>query len=186
MQWLLDSMTKSAAFIRDGRTDVIASNVLARAVFAPMFDSAAVGERGRPNIARYVFLDRGARDFFVDWDAAAVATAALLRAEVGRDPRDRALRDRIGELSASSPEFRSHWAAHDIVIRHDGTKRIKHPEVGQLELAFQPLDLPVSGWALHQLVTYTAEPGSESEDRIALLASWAATHSRAARTARHS
>lgn len=180
VQWLLDSMTMSSAFVRNGRTDVVASNPLARALFAPMFDSATIDKRGRPNIARYTFLDLGAPDFFVDWDGAGIATAALLRAEVGREPRDRALRELVGELSTLSPEFRSQWAAHDVLMRHDGIKRLQHPDVGHLELTFQSLDLPLSGRAVHDLIVYTAEPGTASEDRLKLLASWAATQSRAA------
>ncbi|WP_037370700.1 helix-turn-helix transcriptional regulator [Amycolatopsis orientalis] len=181
VQWLLDSMTLSAAFVRNGRTDVVASNPMARGLFAPMFESATVDRRGRPNLACYIFLDLGARDFFVDWDAAGAATAALLRSEVGREPRDRALRELVGELSTLSPEFRSHWAAHDVLLRHDGIKLLEHPDVGRLELTFQSLDLHVSGRAVHDLVSYTAEPGTASEDRLKLLASWAATHSATAR-----
>ena len=186
VQWLLDSMTTSSAFVRDGRTDIVAGNALARALFAPMFDSATTDERGRPNIARYIFLDLGAQDFFVDWDAAGSATAALLRAEVGRYPRDRALRELVGELSTLSPEFRTRWAAHDVLIRHDGVKRLQHPDVGNLELTFQSLDLPLSGRAVHDLVVYTAEPGTASEDQLKLLAIWAATQSRATQPTRRS
>jgi len=186
VQWLLDSMTMSSAFVRNGRTDVIASNPLARALLAPMFDSATVDKRGRPNIARYVFLDPGAHHFFVDWDAAGIATAALLRAEAGREPHDRTLRQLIGELSTLSPEFRSRWAAHDVLIRHDGMKRLRHPDVGHLELTFQSLDLPLPGRAVHDLVIYTAEPGTASEDRLKLLASLAATQSRATQPTHHS
>jgi transcriptional regulator with XRE-family HTH domain len=174
VQWLLDSMTMSSAFLRNGRTDVIAGNPLARALYAPMFESTTIDKRGRPNMARYIFLDPGAHDFFVDWDAAGNATAALLRAEAAREPRDRALRDLIGELSTLSPEFRERWAAHDVLIRHDGIKRLQHPEVGHLELTFQDLDLPLSRRAVHNLMIYTAEPGTTSEDRLKLLASWAA------------
>jgi transcriptional regulator with XRE-family HTH domain len=181
VQWLLDSMTMSSAFVRNGRTDIVAGNPLARALLAPMFDSATVDKRGRPNIARYIFLDPGARHFFVDWDAAGSATAALLRAEVGREPHDRALRELIGELSTLSPEFRGQWAAHDVLIRHDGVKRLQHPDVGHLDLTFQSLDLPLSGRAVHDLIIYTAEPGTASEDRLKLLASVAATRSREAR-----
>lgn len=170
IHWLLDSMTMSSAFVRNGRTDVIAGNPLARALFAPMFGSATVDRHGRPNIARYTFLDPGARDFFVDWDAAAAATAALLRAEAGAEPRDRALRELVGELSTLSPEFHGVWAAHDVLIRHDGIKRLRHPEAGHLELTFQSLDLPLPGRAVHNLITYTAEPGTASEDRLRLLA----------------
>jgi transcriptional regulator with XRE-family HTH domain len=175
VQWLLDSMTLSCAFVRNGRQDIIASNALARALHAPVHDSTTTAEHGRPNIARYIFLDPYSHHFFVDWDAAAVATAALLHAEAGREPHDKALRELIGELSTLSPEFRSQWAAHNVRIRHDGVKRLRHPEVGDLELTYQSLDLPVSCRAVHDLTVYTAEPGSTSEDRLKLLASWAAS-----------
>jgi transcriptional regulator with XRE-family HTH domain len=180
VQWMLDSMTMSSAFVRNGRTDIVAGNPLARALFAPMFASATIDKRGRPNLARYLFLDLDAHDFFVDWDAAGAATAALLRAEAGREPHDRALRELIGELSTLSPEFRSLWAAHDVLLHHDGSKRLQHPDVGRLELTFQSLDLPLPGRAVHDLIIYTAEPGTASEDGLRLLASWAATQARAA------
>ncbi|MFI6785942.1 helix-turn-helix transcriptional regulator [Nonomuraea sp. NPDC050383] len=180
VQWLLDSMTMSSASVQNGRMDVVASNALAGALFAPVFASETIGRRGRANIARYIFLDPGAHHFFADWDAAAAATAALLRAEAGREPHDRALRELIGELSTLSPGFRAQWAAHDVRIRHDGVKRLRHPEVGHLELTYQSLDLPMSNRAVHDLTIYTAEPGTTSEDRLKLLASLAATRSRAA------
>ncbi|MET7655675.1 MULTISPECIES: helix-turn-helix transcriptional regulator [unclassified Streptomyces] len=185
VQWLLDSMTLSSAFVRNGRQDVVASNPLARALHVPVFESVTTDKRGRPNIARYIFLDPGARQFFVDWEAAAVATAALLRAEAGREPQDRALRELIGELSTLSPEFRSQWAAHDVRIRHDGIKRLWHPEVGELELTYQSLDLPLSHRAMHDLTLYTAEPGTSSEDRLKLLTSWAATQPSVTEPTRH-
>ncbi|MDI3406029.1 helix-turn-helix transcriptional regulator [Streptomyces cavernicola] len=171
VQWLLDSVTLSAAFVRNGRQDIVADNALARALQAPLYESRTADRHGRPNNARYVFLDPGAREFFVDWDAAAVATAALLRAEAGREPHDRALRDLIGELSTLSPDFRTMWAAHDVRIRHDGAKRLQHPEVGELELTYVSLDLPMAHRAMHDLTLYTAEPGSASEERLKLLAS---------------
>ncbi|MEU6351420.1 hypothetical protein ABZ896_19115 [Streptomyces sp. NPDC047072] len=82
-------------------------------------------------------------------------TAALLRAEAGREPHDRALRDLIGDLSTLSPEFRALRAAHDVRVRHYGVKKFRHPEVGPLELTYQSLLLPLStrissdrGWVL--------------------------------------
>ncbi|WP_049563439.1 helix-turn-helix transcriptional regulator [Nonomuraea sp. SBT364] len=174
VQWLLDSMTMSAAWLRNGRADIVADNALARALLAPVFDSPAT-RHGRANIARYVFLDPGSQRFFVDWDEAAGVSAALLRAEAGREPHDRALRDLVGELSTLSPEFRSRWAVHDVRIHHDGDKRLWHPQVGGLELTYQSLDLPMSNRTVYGLTIYTAEPGSTSEERLKLLASLAAT-----------
>ncbi|UKD59087.1 hypothetical protein L3Q65_20955 [Amycolatopsis sp. FU40] len=64
---------------------------------------------------------------------------------------------------------------HDVMIRHGGANRLQHPEFGPLELTLQSLDPPLPGRAVHDLIAYPAEPGAESEDRLRLLASWAAT-----------
>ncbi|MFJ6548069.1 helix-turn-helix domain-containing protein [Microbacterium sp. NPDC091676] len=172
--WMLDSITLSAAFVRNGRLDVIGSNTLGRALHAPMFESATSTD-GVPNFARFHFLDEASRDFYVDWESGAAATVALLRAEAGRDPQDKALRELIGELSTASPEFSGFWAAHDIRIRHEGTKRLQHPQVGLVELTYQSVFLPAGTRTRNDLSFYTAEPGSADEERMRLLSSWAAS-----------
>ncbi|MCX4580719.1 helix-turn-helix transcriptional regulator [Streptomyces sp. NBC_01571] len=178
VQWLLDSMTLSAGLVTNGRLDIVATNALARALFAPLFDSETTDARGRPNFARYWFLDRGAPDFVADWHGALGATVALLRAEAGRYPHDKALRELIGELCTTSAEFRTRWAAHDVRIHHGGVKQFQHPDAGTVELVYQPLDLPISPREVHSLTIYTAEPDTPDEDRLKLLASWAATRSK--------
>ncbi|WP_329039022.1 helix-turn-helix transcriptional regulator [Streptomyces sp. NBC_01725] len=175
VQWLLDSMTLSAAFVTNGRLDIVATNALARALFAPMFTSATADERGRPNFARYYFLDPGSHHFVTDWESAVSITTALLRTEAGRYPDDKALRELIGELSTVSTDFRARWAAHDVRVHHGGVKSFHHPDAGLLQLIYQPLDLPLSTREAHSLTIYTAEPGTPDEDRLKLLASWAAT-----------
>jgi hypothetical protein len=53
-----------------------------------------------------------------------------------------------------------------------GTKRLRHPAVGDLDLRFETMELPADpGLAL---LLYTAEPGSETEQALTFLASWAA------------
>jgi transcriptional regulator with XRE-family HTH domain len=171
VQWMLDSMTGSAAFVANGRLDIVASNSLGWALHAPMFDVP-----GRAaNFARFQFLDPRARDFYPDWDGASRITAALLRAEAGRRPHDAQLRELVGELSTVSEEFRTRWAAHDVRIHHNGAKQFRHPVVGTLDLGYCTLALPAEDAADLRLTIYTAEPGSPSEDGLKLLASWAAT-----------
>ncbi|MFJ4841476.1 helix-turn-helix transcriptional regulator [Streptomyces sp. NPDC088746] len=177
VQWMVDSMTMAPAFVRNGRLDIVASNALCRALYSPMFDSDTISGRGCANFPRYFFLDPGSPDFFVDWEEGARATVAMLRAEAGREPHDRALRELVGELSTLSTDFRTMWASHDVRIRHEGIKRLDHPEVGRLEMTFRSLDLPLPQRAVHDLIIYTAEPGTPSEDRLKLLASWTATQS---------
>lgn len=175
VHWLLDSMNMSAAFIHNGCLDVIATNPLARALHAPMFASDITTSHGRANFARFHFLDAASREFFVDWDGGAATTAALLRTEAGRNPNDPAVRALVGELSTLSPEFRILWASHDIRFRHEGSKRLRHPVVGELELTYQSLLLQTSSPSRQELSVYTAEPGTTNEERIRLLTSWAAT-----------
>ncbi|MGI5216693.1 helix-turn-helix transcriptional regulator [Nocardia sp. CA-290969] len=174
VHWMLESMTMSAAFVRDRHLDIVAANTLCRALYAPLFDSPTTAERGHANLVRYIFLDPGSTHFFADWDAAAEISAALLRAEAGRRPHDRALRELIGELSTLSPEFRTRWARHDVRLHHEGVKRLRHPEVGTLDLPYRSLNLALPGRPDHEVIIYTAEPGTTTEDRLKLLSSWAA------------
>ena len=139
VQWLLDSITMSAAFVRNGRMDVVATNPLARALHAPMFDSSTTGKRGRANFARYHFLDPGAHHFFVDWDAAANATVSLLaRRKPGASPTTGPCANSSASCLRSAPEFRTlSGRPRRTRTRHDGIKRLQHPEVGRLELTYQ-------------------------------------------------
>ena len=166
---LLDAMTMAPAYVRNGRLDVLGANPLGRAVFAPLFDTAAPV----PNIARFIFLDPAARDFYVEWDSLAGDTVALLRAEAGRDPYDRALTDLVGELSTRSEVFGTWWAAHNVRLHRSGVKRLHHPVVGDLTLAYESMELATDPGL--RLNAYTAEPDSPSQDGLNLLASWTAT-----------
>jgi transcriptional regulator with XRE-family HTH domain len=169
VQRIVDSMHGTAALVLNGRLDILAANALGLALFAPVYADA----RRPPNNARFVFLDPHATEFFRDWDTVANDTVALLRAEAGHDPRDRQLSDLVGELSTRSENFRGRWAAHDVRIHTTGVKLLHHPVVGDLELPFESFPLPAD--PSQSLLTYTAEPGSPSQDALNLLASWAAT-----------
>jgi transcriptional regulator with XRE-family HTH domain len=166
VQRLVDALHGVPAVVLNGRLDIVASNVLGRALFASAY--AAGGET--PNNARFVFLDSQAASFFREWDTVANDTVALLRAEAGRDPYDRELSDLVGELSTRSEDFRVRWASHDVRIHNTGVKLVHHQVVGDLDLPFEslPLEIGVSS----SLVAYVPEPGSASYDALAVLASW--------------
>lgn len=174
---LLDGMTGAVAMVQNGRSDVLASNLLGRALYGPVFESAAAAgpeSPGQlPNQARYLFLDPGAGDFYPDWAAIAATTVAMLRSEAGRNPHDRALNELVGELTTRSGLFAALWAGHDVRIHTTGTKRFHHPVAGDLSLQFETLHLP--GDEGQTLFTFTAENGSASETALAFLASWAAS-----------
>ena len=169
VQRVLDSMIGTPAFVLSGRLDILTANQLGYALFSPIYADPV----RPPNAARFVFLDPHATEFYRDWNKVADDTVALLHAEAGRRPYDRGLSDLIGELSTRTNEFRGRWAAHDVRIHTTGPKLIHHPVVGDLELWYEsfPLALDLS----QSLLTYTAEPGSPTQDALNLLASWAAT-----------
>ena len=176
VQWLLDSMTMSSAFVRNGRMDVVASNPLARALHAPMFDSATADKHGRANIARYIFLDPGAHHFFVDWDAAAVATAgAAARGSRARAARPGPARAQSASCPRSAPSSAAGGPRTTSASATTASSGCGTPRSASLELTYQSLDLPMANRAVHDLTIYTAEPGTTSEDRLKLLASLAAT-----------
>jgi hypothetical protein len=125
------------------------------------------------NSARFTFLDARATSFFVDWHHAADDSVAVLRGEAGRNPYDRALTDLVGALSTQSEEFRTRWARHDVRYHDTGKKRLHHPVVGNLELAFEVLTLVADPELT--MFAFTAEPGSTSDEALNLLASWTAT-----------
>jgi hypothetical protein len=74
-----------------------------------------------------------------------------------------------------SEPFRGWWAAQDVYVHRHGTKRFRHPAIGELELAFEALEMP--GDEPLTVLTYSAEPGTPSGDGLELLAAWAATQS---------
>jgi hypothetical protein len=86
---------------------------------------------------------------------------------------ERARADLIGELSTRSKEFRVRWAAHNVKFHRTGVKRLHHPVVGDLTLAYEALELP--GDIGQRINVYTAEPGSASHEALNLLASWSST-----------
>jgi hypothetical protein len=118
-------------------------------------------------------LDPAAHEFYVDWERAAKDLVAHLRSEAGRNPYDRGLSDLVGELSTRSPEFRTWWAAHNVRYHRTGTKRLRHPLVGELQLDYEVMD--VSADECLTIAVYSAEPGSRSAEALDLLASWTAT-----------
>jgi transcriptional regulator with XRE-family HTH domain len=167
LSWALEALTDAVAFVRNPRQDLLATNALGRAFYAPV-----IGDGGRtPNLARFQFLDPGSHDFYPDWDRFAEMCVAIMRAEAGRDPHDRAMQDLVGELSTRSPLFRSLWGAHDVRTHGSGTKRFNHPVVGEVVLAYEELAITADPGQI--LMVYTAEPGSPSADRLKLLSSWA-------------
>jgi transcriptional regulator with XRE-family HTH domain len=166
LQQLLDSIDGIPAYIVGRRSDILAWNRMAAAVFGD-WSQLPAQER---NWARLVFLRPEYRELYVDWDQKASDLVAHLRMDAGRHPDDPRLSALVGELSVKSGEFRRLWATHEIKEQGYGVKRLRHPLVGDLTLFFETFSLFDDGE--QSLITYHPEPGSPSADALRLLASW--------------
>ncbi|WP_062208325.1 helix-turn-helix domain-containing protein [Streptomyces sp. NBRC 109706] len=163
---MVESLDRVPAFVLGRRTDVLATNALARAVMTD-FDALPANRR---NVARYYLLDPRARATVGDWERLAAETVAMLRLEAGRYPGDRLLADLIGELTLGCPEFTTWWNDHRVVRRTHGSKTYHHPLAGELNFSYESFLVP--GDSEQTLCVYNVEPGSRTEKSLALLASW--------------
>jgi len=166
VQRVLDKLDVPAV-VYNAQQDLIAANLLGRALFSMHFEAE------RPNMARFIFLDSRARDFYADWELACSLTAAMLRFEAGRDPLNSDLTALIGELATRSPQFRRDWADQDVHEHRTGKKVYRHPVVGEMDISYDVFELP--GEPGLSITTYGVDDDTESADRMVLLGSWAAT-----------
>jgi transcriptional regulator with XRE-family HTH domain len=171
---LLEALA-TPAYVRNARTDILAVNDLALVLYDGILDR----ERLPMNLARLLFLDHRAPEFFLDWETVADDSVAALRAEAGRNPHDKSLTDLVGELATRSDEFRTRWARHNVKYHRTAAKRLHNSLVGDLELTGEAMELPGDGLVI---ITYTAEPDSPAAESLRFLSSWATQHSEAQRS----
>jgi hypothetical protein len=141
--------------------DILAANNLATAL-CPFITP------GR-NAILDAFTEPEMRQLRPDWDTMTARAVPHLRSIAGPDTDDPRLVELVGELSLRSERFGTLWARQDVKHKTTGTSLFNHPKVGRLELNYERL--LTSGSAMQALVTYHAQPGSESEEHLRLLAS---------------
>ena len=121
-------------------------------------------------MTRFMFLNDAARDLYVDWPETAREVIGMLHLYASHHPDDPKLTQLVGELSVSDRDFRRGWWSDQDVYRPSfGSKRYRHPLVGELTLGFEAFT-PV-GDIDQTLGLYTVKPGSPSEHALRMLAS---------------
>ncbi|MFG2501064.1 helix-turn-helix transcriptional regulator [Streptomyces sp. NPDC048441] len=165
---LLSTLESVPALVSGRRTDVLAWNRLGHALFAA-HTSPSGPERAaeRPNLARMLFLDPHTRELYADWQTKAEAVVENLRMVAGRYPDDTLLTSLIGELTVKSSEFAAMWTDHRVQPCAFASYEMRHPLVGTLTVTQQSLRLPPE--EDQHLVLAVTEPGSPSQEAIALL-----------------
>ncbi|MFC7645408.1 helix-turn-helix domain-containing protein [Streptosporangium lutulentum] len=156
---LMHSWQHTPAFVLDRWQDVRARNSLAAALHR--------GLKYTDNMLWLIFLDPGAREFYRDWERIARHRVAQLRAAWGADLDNPYLTELVSELSFKSLDFRRIWALHDVWDMCGESRRIRHREVGELELAYEVFSVDKAPG--QQLCIFHTEPGSPSAHALALL-----------------
>lgn len=129
------------------RWDVVALNAPALALW---------GDRRGVNSLRYMF---SASPLGPEARAHARSMVARFRYEAGR-AADRAPFDALAEeLAEQSPEFRALWSEHELMATPAGTKIVRHPELGDIELDHLVLMHVEPDGSTLRVTFYTPRPG---------------------------
>ncbi|WP_292700607.1 helix-turn-helix transcriptional regulator [Mesorhizobium sp.] len=132
LQRLIDTLDASPAIVRTATWDVVAWNRAARVVLT---DYSALPE-GERNILRFMFLSPHIRARQHDWQNLARFVVGSFRADAARAGAVSEVRELVDELCSASPEFDALWRENDVLSHGDGTKRLKHPKLGDIELEY--------------------------------------------------
>ncbi|MFW6694592.1 helix-turn-helix transcriptional regulator [Streptomyces sp. MAR4 CNX-425] len=164
VQRLLDRLTGTPMAVYDASWTLL----LANGPYAALMGDPS-GRRGdeRNAVWRH-FLGPGGRARHTPRSLRDFETALVsdLRAAAGRYPADRRLRRLIAELRAGSDRFAALWDTGAVGSHEAARKTIDHPQAGAVTLDCDILS--VAGSDL-RIMVYTAEPGTEDAERLALL-----------------
>lgn len=162
---LIDRFADLPAILLNARTDVLAWNPMAAALFGDF----SAEPPGRRNILSSRFLTDDSRltaHTAQDRDRLDRSIVGDLRGAVARYPDDPGLRHLIAVLCAGSETFARIWAERGVNHHHGDRKTFAHPQVGELTLDCDALHVFADDQVL---LVYSAVPGSPDADALALL-----------------
>lgn len=160
---LLETVRPCPAYVVNRTNDLLAANPGGLRLF-PGIEEWPTSRR---NLTRYLFLHPAARTLFVHWEQHVVGSVAHLRAVAGTDPDDPELAALVGELTMKSEDFTRLWNRYDVMFRSTGYKVFRHPEVGDMTLAYETMALSAADG--QRLCVYQATPGTPDHDAMVLL-----------------
>lgn len=134
---LLDRLEPAPAYVVNRVGEVLACTSGYRRLVAPV----GLLDGDPPSLLRYVFTDPRARTVYPEWERVASERAASLRMDLGQPSPHVA--ELVGELTVTAgAAFVDRWKAAPLLASRAGVERLVHPEVGELRLAYETLELP--------------------------------------------
>lgn len=161
---LVERLDPTPAFVIGAWFDLLAWNTAWGRLIAPI----GLLDGDRPNLARFTFTDPRARTVYLDWAATADEQASALRSmalDRGDEPAFTELVDELRQV----PAFAERWSCHLVVEKRRGTKRLQHPVVGEIRVAYEVL-LPPDERDLRLITWLPADEASDDAIRRAVVA----------------
>lgn len=163
---LVRAMSPLPAMLINHRFDICAWNPELAVL---MLDFAGVPAERR-NVMWLCTLEPAFAEFYPERERVIREGIADLRAAWAAHADDTELAGLIARLTGESAEFAGWWERRDVRVLDNGLKRINHPEVGPLTVAFDVLN-PLGDEAQRLVVYRAADPASQhSLDQIARIA----------------
>jgi transcriptional regulator with XRE-family HTH domain len=168
IRYLLDGMVETPAYVVDAKYDMLAWNRLAT-LFIGNLANIPPDDR---NMIRWMFRQPDTDMHWNDEEALHFTRGSVadLRAAYARYPGDRGIAGLVTELLGTSARFAEMWAAHEVKVRRNISKRVVHPLTGPLEFECQVLHISDTD---QRLIVYCAEPGSATQQAFRRLAAGA-------------
>ncbi|MEV0154480.1 helix-turn-helix transcriptional regulator [Micromonospora sp. NPDC050686] len=132
---LLDALPDRPAYLLNRIGDVLAWN----GPFDRLARPLGLLDGDRPNLVWFAFTDERAREHFPDWAELADQQVAELHRLRQGDPATDAFADRLGRTVGAA--FTTRWRRRPVAAHASGVRRVRHPEVGPLRLAYETLAL---------------------------------------------
>lgn len=132
LQHVLDALEFSPALVKTATWDVVAWN---RAAAVVLTDYGKL-EPSQRNVLRLVFGDPRVRAHQADWESVARFVVAAFRLDAARAGAARSVQALVDELCASSAEFASLWRNQEVREHGEGTKHLRHPDVGSIAMEY--------------------------------------------------
>jgi len=118
------------AFVTNYKTEVIAYNGYAKAVYA---DFAALAKQDQTTL-HFMFINPRSRIILPDWEDQAQTAVALFRSTTVQFVEEPWFKEQVAYLQQHSAEFANYWKRHGIVATHETTKRLQIPDIGTINL----------------------------------------------------
>lgn len=159
-QLMLSAMALPA-FVVSRHLDVLAWNDLAAELLGDPNDIPP----DHRNVLFTLFSDEDSRLHCGGWETMAQDYIGMFRNATAHDPEDPRAVAIVGELSIHSDDFRRMWATHDVRDNVHGSKTIRHPRIGDIDVEWDAY--PLVGTPGPAMIVFV--PQSGHEDRLQLL-----------------